>query len=63
MGSSHLVARGVSWRGKDITKQLGHQGAMSRDAHLRLLAERYGVLLTTLQEAAHELAQGADTDP
>jgi DNA primase len=43
--------------------EIGHQGAISRDAHLRLLAERYGVALTTLQEAAQELAQSADAGP
>jgi len=43
--------------------KLGHQGALSRDAHLRLLAERYGVALATLQEAARELAQNAETEP
>jgi len=48
---------------RDLLCELGHQGPLSRDAHLRLLAERYGVALTTLQEAARELAQGADTDP
>ena len=43
--------------------KLGHQGALSRDAHLRLLAERYGVALATLQEAARDLAQNAETEP
>jgi hypothetical protein len=42
---------------RDLLCELGHQGVLSRDAHLRLLAERYGVALTTLQEAAQELAQ------
>jgi hypothetical protein len=41
---------------------IGHQGALSRDAHLCLLAERYGVALTTMQEAAQELAHSADTE-
>jgi DNA primase len=48
---------------RDLLCELGHQGPLSRDAHLRLLAERCGIALTTLQEAARELAQGADTDP
>jgi hypothetical protein len=30
---------------------------------LRLLAERYGVAIATLQEAARELAQSADAEP
>jgi hypothetical protein len=48
---------------RDLLCELGHQGSLSRDAHLRLLAERYGVALATLQEAACELAQSADTEP
>ena len=32
--------------------EIGHQGALSRDVHPRLLAERWGVALATLQEAA-----------
>jgi hypothetical protein len=40
-----------------------HQGPLSRDAHLRLLAERCGVALATLQEAAREIAQSADAEP
>jgi hypothetical protein len=48
---------------RELLCELGHQGPLSRDAHLRLLAERCGVALTTLQEAARELAQSADTDP
>jgi hypothetical protein len=47
---------------RDLLCELGHQGAMSRDAHLRLLAERYGVALATLQEAARELSQSADAE-
>jgi hypothetical protein len=47
---------------RDLLCELGHQGPLSRDAHLRLLAERYGVTLTTLQEAARELAQSADAE-
>ena len=39
------------------------EGPLSRDAHLRLLAERCGVALATLQEAARELAQSAETEP
>ena len=45
---------------RDLLCELGHQGPLSRDVHLRLLAERYGVALATLQEAAH--AQSADTE-
>jgi DNA primase len=48
---------------RDLLCELGHQGPLSRDAHLRLLAEQCGVALTTLQEAARELAQNADTEP
>jgi hypothetical protein len=42
--------------------EIGHQGPLSRDAHLRLLAERCGVALTTLQEAAREISQGTDAE-
>ena len=48
---------------RDLLCELGHQGALSRDAHLRLLAERCGVALTTLQEAARELAQSIEMEP
>jgi hypothetical protein len=41
----------------------GPSGALCRDVHLRLLAERYGVALATLLEAARELAQSADIEP
>jgi hypothetical protein len=47
---------------RDLLCELGHQRPLSRDAHLRLLAERYGVGLATLQEAARELAQSAETE-
>jgi len=47
---------------RDLLGELGHQGALSRDAHLRLLAERYGVTLATLQEAAREFAQSGETE-
>jgi hypothetical protein len=47
---------------RDLLCEIGHQGPLSRDAHLRLLAKRYGVALTTLQEAARELAQSADAE-
>jgi hypothetical protein len=47
---------------RDLLCEIGHQGPLSRDAHLRLLAERYGVALATLQEAARELAQSAETE-
>jgi hypothetical protein len=47
---------------RDLLCEIGHQGAISRDAHLRLLAERCGVAVTTLQEAARELAQGTDDE-
>ena len=46
----------------DLLCELGHQGQLSRDAHLRLLGERYGVAVATLQEAARELARNADTE-
>jgi len=48
---------------RDLLCELGHHGPLSRDAHLRLLAERYEVTLATLQEAARELAQSADAEP
>jgi hypothetical protein len=48
---------------RDLLFELGHRGPLSRDAHLCLLADRCGVALTTLQEAARELAQSADADP
>jgi len=48
---------------RDLLCEFGHQGPLSRDAHLRLLAERCGVMLATLQEAAQELAQRAETEP
>jgi hypothetical protein len=48
---------------RDLLCELGHQGPVSRDAHLRLLAERCGVALASLQEAAREFAQSAETDP
>ena len=48
---------------RDLLCEIGHQGPLSRDAHLRLLAERCGVELATLQEAARELAQSADAEP
>ena len=48
---------------RDLLCEIGHQGPLSRDAHLRLLAERSGVALATLQEAAGELAQSADAEP
>jgi len=47
----------------ELLCELGHQGPLSRDSHLRLLAERCGVALTTLQEAARDLAQSADAEP
>jgi hypothetical protein len=37
---------------RDLLCELGHQGPVSRDVHLRLLAKRCGVGLVTLQEAA-----------
>jgi DNA primase len=48
---------------RDLLCEIGHQGPLSRDAHLRLLSERSGVALVTLQEAARELAQSADAEP
>jgi hypothetical protein len=47
---------------RDLLCELDHQGLLSRGAHLRLLAKRYGVALTTMQEAARELAQSAETE-
>jgi hypothetical protein len=48
---------------RELLCEVGHQGPLGRDAHLRLLAERCGVALATLQEAAWELAQSAETEP
>ena len=48
---------------RDLLCEIGHQGPRSRDTNLRLLAERSGVALATLQEAACELAQSAETEP
>jgi hypothetical protein len=48
---------------RELLCEIGHQGPITRDAHLRHLAERYGVALTTLQEAARELAQSAEAEP
>jgi hypothetical protein len=48
---------------RDLLCELGHQGALSRDAHLRLLAEWCGVALATLQKVAREVAQSAETEP
>ena len=48
---------------RDLLCELGHQGPLSRDAYMRLLAERYGVALATLQETARELDQDADAEP
>ena len=48
---------------RDLLCELGHQGPLSRDVHLRLLAERYGVAFVTLQEAAGELARSTDGEP
>jgi hypothetical protein len=42
---------------RELLSELAHQGALSSDVHLRLLAERYGVALATLQEAARDLGQ------
>ena len=47
----------------DLLCEFDHQGLLSRDAHLRFMAERCGVTLTSLQEAARELAQSADAEP
>jgi hypothetical protein len=48
---------------RDLLCEIGHLGPLSRDAHLRLLAERCGVRLATLQEAAGELAHSTDGEP
>jgi hypothetical protein len=47
---------------RDLLCEIGHKGPLSRDARLRLLAERCGVALATLQEAARELAQNMDAE-
>ena len=48
---------------RDLLCEVGHLGPLGRDAHLGVMAERYGVALGTLQEAARELAQSADAEP
>ena len=48
---------------RELLCELGHHGPLSRDAHLRLLSERSGVALVTLQEAARELVQSEETEP
>jgi hypothetical protein len=48
---------------RDLLCEIGHQGPLRRDVHLRLLAERCGVALLALQEAARELAESAETEP
>ena len=47
---------------RELLCEIGHQGPLSRDAHLRLLAERCDVALATLQEVARELAQNSQTE-
>ena len=47
---------------RELLCEIGHQGPLSRDAQLRLLAERFGVELATLQEAARELSQDTDAE-
>ena len=47
---------------RDLLCEIGHQGPLSRDVHLHLLAERCGVALPALQEAARELAESAETE-
>jgi hypothetical protein len=47
----------------ELLCEIGHQGPLSRDAHLRLLAEQCGVAVPILQETARELAQSAETEP
>jgi hypothetical protein len=48
---------------RDLLCEIAHQGPLSRDVHLRLLAERCGVTLAALQEAARDLAQSVDGEP
>jgi DNA primase len=47
---------------RDLLCELGHQGTLFCDVHLHLLAERCGVALATLQEAARDLAQSEDRE-
>ena len=47
---------------RDLLCELSHQGPLFRDGHLRFMAGRCGVALATLQEAARELAQRAETE-
>jgi hypothetical protein len=47
---------------RELLCELGHLRPLSRDGHLRLLAERCGIALATLQEAARELLQGTDAE-
>jgi hypothetical protein len=48
---------------RDLLCEIGHLGPLSRDTHLRLLAKRYGVALSSLQEGAQELAQSVENEP
>jgi hypothetical protein len=48
---------------RDLLCEPSHRGSLFRDVHLCLLAERYGLALAALQEAARELAHGADNEP
>jgi hypothetical protein len=45
---------------RDLLCELGHQGPISRDAHLRLLAERCDVAFGHPLGTARELDQGAE---
>jgi hypothetical protein len=48
---------------RELLCEIGHQGPLSRVVHLRLLAERCGVALATLQETVREFVQSTEADP
>ena len=48
---------------RDLLCAIGHQGPLSRDAHLRLVAERCGWRSSHFKKAVRELAQSADAEP
>ena len=48
---------------RDLLCEIGHQGPLSRDAHLRLVAERCGWRSSHFKKAVRELAQSTDAEP
>ena len=48
---------------RDLLCEIGRQGPLSRDAHLRLVAERCGWRSSHFKKAVRELAQSTDAEP